>query len=55
MEAYLTSIDKESLLAIIKKYFKYSSTQMKLMSNEKLAEYICDEVNKVLNIGNCFR
>ncbi|SFC49321.1 hypothetical protein [Clostridium uliginosum] len=47
--------DRDYLIKIIKKYFNYNSKLLKEYTNEQLAVYICSEVEKVLNIGSCFK
>lgn len=47
--------ERDYLIKIIKKYFNYNSKLLKAYTNEQLAVYICSEVEKVLNIGNCFK
>lgn len=54
MEKELKSKSKDSMICIIKKYFKYNNKMLK-KSKDELAKYICLEVEKVLNIGKCFK
>ncbi len=47
--------ERNYLIKIIKKYFNYNSKLLKGHTNEELAVHICSEVEKILNIGNCFK
>lgn len=54
MEKELKNKSKDSMINIIKKYFKYNNKMLKQPKDE-LAKYIYSEVEKVLNIGKCFK
>lgn len=51
----LKNKDREYLVQILKEYFKYNNKLLHKFNNLQMAEYICDEVENVMNIGKCFR
>lgn len=55
---YLKKLNKtksESLQRIIKKYFSLSKNEINKYTIDKLANYIINEVERNLNIGECFK
>ncbi|NME81572.1 hypothetical protein [Clostridium sp. SM-530-WT-3G] len=51
----LKEMNQQYLLNLIKKYFKYNGSKMKKLTVQELSEYIFSEVEKVVNLGQCFR